>query len=398
MSEAALTPVGSPHESPRRRVVRIAAWIVGTLLVIGALELAGIDVVGWFGGLWDAVTEISLGYVILGCVFQGLQTTLTGLAWYGILRYAYPGGATYLQILASYAAGVALNNYVPANLGTFVSLLMYVAVVRAATFPGVLGGYMVQKIFYLVIGTLIYLYLFWAVAGSFDYQFGQEWDAISSHVVLTTGLIAGAIFLSVLLLKIFWRWVKGLWLKAKQGGAILGDLGAYVKWVLLPEMGGYAAKVMVIIVFLAAYGIPVTFGSVMSVLGSNQLANLLSFTPGGVGVNQAFNTFALDSYTDSTTATAYSTGQQLITTAFNTGFAIILICWAFGWKGGSKLVKDSYDDAKVKKAEMSEEHHEKRMAKLEARREQREEEGRRGLLHAFRRKDGGSQDPGSADD
>jgi uncharacterized membrane protein YbhN (UPF0104 family) len=117
-------------------------------------------------------------------------------------------------------------------------------------------------------------------------------------------------------------------------------------------MGGYAAKVMVIIVFLAAYGIPVTFGSVMSVLGSNQLANLLSFTPGGVGVNQAFNTFALDSYTDPTTATAYSVGQQLVTTAFNVGFAIILICVVFGWRGGSTLVKDSYADAKVKAGEM----------------------------------------------
>src|SRR3989304_7409451 len=111
-------------------------------------------------------------------------------------------------------------------------------------------------------------------------------------------------------------------------------------------MGGYPAKVGVIIVFLAAYGIPVTFGSVMSVLGSNQLANLLSFTPGGIGVNQAFNTFALESYTDSTTATAYSLGQQLVTTAFNLGFAIVLVCIVFGWSGGSALVKASYVGAK----------------------------------------------------
>ena len=154
-----------------------------------------------------------------------------------------------------------------------------------------------------------------------------------------------------------------------------------MKWVLLPQMGGYAAKVGVIMVFLAAYGIPVTFGSVMSVLGSNQLANLVSFTPGGVGVNQAFNTFALDSYTDPETATAYSLGQQLITTAFNTGFAIIVVCVVFGWSGGSKLVKDSYDDAKVKKTEMGEQRHEKK----EAKRQVREEEGRRGLLGVFRR-------------
>jgi hypothetical protein len=156
----------------------------------------------------------------------------------------------------------------------------------------------------------------------------------------------------VLLLRIFWRWVKEMWARAKKGAAILGDLRAYVKLVLLPQVGGYAAKVLVIIVFLAAYSIPVTFGSVMSVLGSNQLANILSFTPGGVGVNQAFNTFALDSYTDSTTATAYSIGQQLITTAFNVGFAVVLVCLVFGWSGGSKLVRDSYTDAKVKASEM----------------------------------------------
>ena len=153
-------------------------------------------------------------------------------------------------------------------------------------------------------------------------------------------------------MRVFWRWVKGMWEKAKQGAAILGDFRAYMKLVLLPQAGGYIAKVGVIVVFLAAYGIPVTFGSVMSVLGSNQLANLLSFTPGGIGVNQAFNSFALESYTDETTATAYSLGQQLITTAFNVGFAVVLICMVFGWRGGSALVKTSYDDAKVKTAEM----------------------------------------------
>jgi hypothetical protein len=166
------------------------------------------------------------------------------------------------------------------------------------------------------------------------------------------GIVGGGLFLIVLLLRIFWRWVKEMWARAKKGAAILGDLGAYVKLVLLPQVGGYAAKVLVIIVFLAAYSIPVTFGSVMSVLGSNQLANILSFTPGGVGVNQAFNAFALDSYTSSTTATAYSIGQQLVTTAFNVAFAVVLVCIVFGWSGGSKLVKDSYVDAKVKAGEM----------------------------------------------
>lgn len=358
--EAGLAPAG---DSSRRRILRIAAWVLGTLAVLVALELAGIDVSGWFRQLWDEVKSISIGYVVLGCFFQGVQTTLTGLGWYGILRYAYPGGVTFREVLACYAAGVALNNFVPANLGTFVTLLMFVAVIAGATFSGILGAYLVQKIFYLVVGTLIYLSLFSQVAGSFDFQFGNEWDALKSHKLLTLGILAGGVILVLILLRVFWRWAKGMWEQAKRGGAILGDIGAYARWVLLPQAGGYAAKVMVIVVFLAAYGIPVTFGSVMSVLGSNQLANLLSITPGGVGVNQAFNTFALESYTSADVATAYSTGQQLITTAFNTAFAIVLVCWVFGWSGGSKLVKDSYVDAKVKKEEMSEERREKREAK-----------------------------------
>ena len=380
MSDVALAQPPVEADPAKHKVLRIAAWIVGTLIVLGALQLAGIDVIGWFQELWDTLTEISIGYIIVGCFFQGLQTVLTALGWYGILRYAYPGGVTFMPVLAAYATGVALNNFVPANMGTFVMLLMYVAIVQGATFPGVLGGYVVQKIFYVVIGTLIYIYLFSAVAGSFDYQFGNEWDSVSGHPVLVLGIAAGAIFLLAILLRLFWAWVKKMWAKAMQGAAILTDLGAYVKLVLLPQMGGYAAKVMVIVVFLAAYGIPVTFGSVMSVLGSNQLANIVSFTPGGIGVNQAFNSFALGAYTDDTTATAYSLGQQLITTAFNVGLAILLICFVFGWHGGSKLVKDSYDDAKVKKDEMSDDRREKKEAKREA----RVAEGRTGL-HRFRK-------------
>ena len=391
MSDIALAQPPVEADPAKRKSLRIAAWIVGTLIVLGALQLAGIDVIGWFEELWDTLTEISIGYIILGCFFQGLQTVLTALGWYGILRYAYPGGVTFMPVLAAYATGVALNNFVPANMGTFVMLLMYVAIVQGATFPGVLGGYVVQKIFYVVIGTLIYIYLFSAVAGSFDYQFGNEWDSVSGHPVLVLGIAAGAIFLVAILLRLFWAWVKKMWAKAMQGAAILSDLGAYVKFVLLPQMGGYAAKVMVIVVFLAAYGIPVTFGSVMSVLGSNQLANILSFTPGGIGVNQAFNTFALGAYTDDTTATAYSLGQQLITTAFNVGFAILLICLVFGWQGGSKLVKDSYDDAKVKKDEMSGDRREKKEAKREA----RVAEGRTGL-HRFRKSEDDEPDDAEA--
>jgi hypothetical protein len=85
-------------------------------------------------------------------------------------------------------------------------------------------------------------------------------------------------------------------------------------------------------------------------------------TPGGVGVNQAFNSYALASYTSSTTATAYSLSQQLITSAFNVLFALALVCYVFGWSGGSQLVRQSYVGAK----EQAREQKEKRRLRREA--------------------------------
>ena len=52
-------------------------------------------------------------------------------------------------------------------------------------------------------------------------------------------------------------------------------------------------------------------------IGSNSISNTVAVTPGGAGVNQAFNVAALNDVTDSQTATAYSIAQQLVTTAWS---------------------------------------------------------------------------------
>ena len=108
----------------------------------------------------------------------------------------------------------------------------------------------------------------------------------------------------------------------------------------------YAAKIGVIAVFLAAYSIPVTFGSVVHVIGSSSAANVTSVTPGAVGVTQAANAAALRDYTTGATATAYSSSQQLVTSATNVVYALALVLLIFGWTGGKALVSTSYSGAK----------------------------------------------------
>jgi len=126
--------------------------------------------------------------------------------------------------------------------------------------------------------------------------------------------------------------------------------------VLLPSFGSWVAKLVVIGIFLAAYNIPVTFHTIMSVVGGNSLANTVSFTPGGVGITQAVNSVSLSSVTTTENATAYSLGQQIIVTAWNVAFATALVLWVFGWTGGKQLIGESYAGAKEKAAEQSAAH------------------------------------------
>lgn len=359
----AVSPIHDP--SRRRRLVKVAAWILGCAVLLLVLQLLGVDVRGWLEEFWDSMTDISVQYLVLGAVFQLAQTTFVALGWYGIVSYAWPdAGVTFRPVLAAYAVSVALNNVVPANLGTLVLLIMLLQIVPGSTFPGVFTAYLVQKIFYTVVGTLVYLYLFITVPGSFDASLG----GVDEHPVLVLAIIAGAVVLVVILGRIFWRKLKQWWEKAKDGGRILTEPKVFTKRVLVPQALGYLCKLAVIVVFLAAYSIPVTFHSVMSVVGSSSIANTVSVTPGGVGVNQAANVVALQDYTSSENAAAYSTAQQLFTTAVNIGFALILTVWVFGWTGGKLLVGSSYADAKVKAAEMKADHDEKKAEKKQARR------------------------------
>jgi uncharacterized membrane protein YbhN (UPF0104 family) len=343
---AASVPVPPPPST--RRHLEVGRLVYGGLaLVVGAAlaQLLGWDVRSWFEQLWDAITGISPVYVVAGVTAGFVQTTATAFGWWAILRYGFPGKRVqWRQIWATYAASVALNGILPANLGTLVMLLMFTTLIAGATFAAVLGGYAAQKIFYCVFGAIPYLYLFLTVAGSFDLEFGF----ISDHPWATAIVVVGGGALVAGLIRGYWSRVVRWWSQAKGGGAILGHPRAYVTEVFLPGVISWIAMLCVIGAFLAAYDIPVTFDTLMRVVAGNSIANVTSVTPGGVGVTQALNVASLQGVTTSANATAFSVTQQLVMTAWNILVAIVLLVWAFGWSGGRSLLETSYAEAKQK--------------------------------------------------
>src|SRR6266480_3253507 len=192
-------------ETPKRRF-RVKRLLVGALIIVvigAAANLLGWDLRGWFSDLWDTISEISIGYLIAAVTLKTVQTSLTAFGWYSILRFAYGDAVRWRDIWACYAASVALNGVLPANIGTLVMLLMFTAIIAGATFAAILGGYAVQKIFFTVIGIFIYLYL---------------------------------------LARRIWPRVVAWWEDAKEGGAILGHPRKYFVRVFLPSFLAWVAS------------------------------------------------------------------------------------------------------------------------------------------------------------
>lgn len=358
---AAAQEAPAPTTRPRPLWRRILLWAVIVFVIGAAANLLGWDIRGWFHDLWKTITTISVGSLIAAIALMIVQTTATAYAWYSILHFAYPERTKWRDILAGYAVSVGLNTILPANLGTLVFLIMLTGFL-AVSFATILGAYAVEKIFFTLAGAFTYLYLFLTVGGSFDLSF----NFVHEKPVATICVIGGGILMLVLLVRQFWPRVVAWWEKAKEGGAILGQPRAFFGRVFLPSFVSWVAGLGVVAVFLNAYGIPVSFDTLMHVAGGNSLANVTSFTPGGVGVTQAWNVASLKGVASSTDATAYSVAQQLVSTAWAILFGLILMIWAWGWDGGKRLVTDSYGEAKRRQAEEAEKRQAKKAAKKAA--------------------------------
>jgi uncharacterized membrane protein YbhN (UPF0104 family) len=349
--------------APARGRIHLKPILIGGLVIVAvgaAATLFGWDISGWLKHIWHTITTVSVGYLLAAIALITVQTTTTAYAWYGILRFAYPdSGVSWVQVLACYAAAVALNCVLPANLGTLVMLMMFTTIIAAASFAGVLAGYVVQKIFYTLVGIACYLYLFLSVGGSFSLQLGF----VGSHPLATVILLAAVAALLFLVAQVLSKRIKHWWEQAQVGGKILAHPRHYLARVLLPEVISWLAMLGIIAVFLAAYKIPVSFHILMRVVAGNSMANMTAVTPGGAGVVQGFNVLSLKGITSSANATAYSVSQQLVVTAWSILFAILLLVRAFGWSGGKTLVKQSYSEAREKSSEQSAARKAKRQAK-----------------------------------
>lgn len=305
------------------------------------------DLTGWFGAVWDQITSVDIQYLILGCLLQSVQTTLNGLAWRNILAESYGSDKVPVRpILASYAGGIGLNSFLPAQAGTFAYFGMFRVIITGSAFAGILAAGVVQNIFFGVIGTLNYVFLFVTRDGSFSRAENQATGDSGPKIVFL--VLAGLLILFVL--RLLWKRYRQTWEDAKEGAVILRHPRRYVTRVLSVQIASYIARIGVNANFMFAFGIPVTIRNIFLIIAANSISSTFAVTPGGVGTQQAMASFALRDVAPASTVTAYSLSQQMICMAWNITFGLVFMASTFGWSATKDMVRESRKGSKEKRS------------------------------------------------
>ena len=112
-----------------------------------------------------------------------------------------------------------------------------------------------------------------------------------------------------------------------QGFAILKDRPAYLRKVVLWQVADWTCRLIGVLFFLSAFGLPVTVHNALLVLVAAGLASLLPISPSGIGTEQAFLLYLLRDQASRAALLAFSVGMRitLIVANLALGFGTLLI-------------------------------------------------------------------------
>ena len=298
----------------------------------------------WIVGVFERIGDISPYWLALALALKTAESAFIGLVWRNILRAAYPeGGLSFKTAWGASQGGTAINAVVPAQGGTAAMIGIFRSSIPGSSVAGLASAVVVQSLFFTAMSVLLVVIA--AILRPSTVSKGSPSDEVgtffTSHPVVIAILIAAAIALIYFL----WPRVKprvlDQWRKAKRGAAIFRDWRLYGKQVALPSAASYCCRMGVNVVFMTAFGIPVTAFTVLIVASSHMLSGVFAITPGGVGQTQALDVAALRAYGSTGNVAAFSITQDSVMTIWNVVLGIVVMLWAFGYTQMKELLPRS---------------------------------------------------------
>jgi lysylphosphatidylglycerol synthase-like protein len=243
-------------------------------------------------------------WLIAGLVLYELAQVVRTRGWFNVLRAAYPGEESLRarDVACAYLAGSGLNGLLPARGGDFLKLFMVRRRLPEARYSTLAATFGPEALPELVFGTLLVI---WALAhgflpipisGSelptFDVSF------VMLHPVLSTlGAVAlgGFGFFAA-------RWarcrIRDLKARVAQGFAVVRSPRAMVVGVAGPQALSRVVRLVALACFMAAFGLPVGFDTVMLVMAAQGAGRLVPLAPVSAGLRVAMLSYGFVEITD----------------------------------------------------------------------------------------------------
>ncbi|HET6998326.1 MAG TPA: lysylphosphatidylglycerol synthase transmembrane domain-containing protein [Solirubrobacterales bacterium] len=278
-------------------------------------------------------------------------------AWRNVLRASYPDQAIpFLPLSAAYLAGAGINAIIPAHAGDVTKVFLVKRQIPGSSYPAVTSSFLVQTVFDTSIGVLVLLYAI--TQGllpplpripdlpAFEISF---WVEHPQMLAITVGVLLLAIVIGIYLLA---HRVRRFWARVRQGLVILGEPRRYLREVAAWQGLGWLFRFAAFWFFLEAFGISGSVSNVMLVMSVQAIANIVPFTPGGAGAQQALLVATLTG-PSRTAVLSFSVGTQIAMAAWSVvlGFvAILLVFRTTDWRGLIRQAQDEADQDKAARA------------------------------------------------
>ena len=143
--------------------------------------------------------------------------------------------------------------------------------------------------------------------------------------------------------------MRRFWQRVRQGAIVLTQPRRYLREVAAWQGVGWLFRFAAFWFFLEAFGIPGTIGNVLLVMSVQAIANVIPFTPGGAGAQQALLVATLPGPSRAAVL-SFSVGTQIAMAAWSVflGFAAILLVFrTTDWRG---LMRQAQEDAEKEEA------------------------------------------------
>ncbi len=275
-------------------------------------------------------------------------------AWRNVLHAAYPGERiSFTHLSAAYLAGAGINAVIPAHAGDVTKVFLVKRQIPHSSYPAVTSSFLVQTIFDSTVGALVLAY---AITQGLLPPLPQIPDLPAFEISFwadhprTLLIVIGALLLGIAIGTYYLaHHVRRFWARVRQGLVILRQPRRYLREVAAWQGAGWLCRFGAFWFFLEAFGIGGSIGNVMLVMSVQAIANVIPFTPGGAGAQQALLVATLQGPSRSAVL-SFSVGTQIAMAAWSVvlGFAAMLLVFrTTDWRG---LIRQAEDDAAQEKA------------------------------------------------